>query len=55
MLNMGVPYTVLDKKDNWTVRTKDGLHSAQWEHTVLVTESGVEILTLSSKERAAKS
>ncbi len=38
--------TVLDKKDGWTVRTKDGADSAQFEHTVLVTEQGFEILTL---------
>lgn len=31
--------------DNWTVVTRDHSLSAQWEHTVLVTESGVEILT----------
>ena len=32
--------------DNWTVVTRDHSLSAQWEHTVLVTESGYEILTL---------
>jgi len=32
-------------KDNWTVVTKDGSLSAQWEHTVLVTSKGYEILT----------
>jgi methionyl aminopeptidase len=31
--------------DNWTVVTRDHSLSAQWEHTVLVTETGVEILT----------
>ena len=31
--------------DGWTVITKDGNLSAQWEHTVLVTENGFEILT----------
>jgi methionyl aminopeptidase len=31
--------------DNWTVVTRDHSLSAQWEHTVLVTESGHEILT----------
>ncbi len=31
--------------DDWTVVTKDGKLSAQWEHTVLVTETGVEIIT----------
>jgi methionyl aminopeptidase len=34
--------------DNWSVRTKDRTLSAQWEHTVLVTETGYEVLTLSA-------
>ncbi len=34
--------------DGWTVVTRDHSLSAQWEHTVLVTESGVEVLTLSA-------
>ncbi len=34
--------------DGWTIATRDGSLSAQWEHTVLVTETGYEILTLSS-------
>lgn len=46
MINAGVPETVMDPEDGWTVRTKDGLPSAQWEHTVLITEEGYEILTL---------
>ncbi|SEM93069.1 type I methionyl aminopeptidase [Nitrosomonas marina] len=33
--------------DGWTVTTKDGSLSAQWEHTVLVTEDGHEVLTVS--------
>ena len=33
-------------KDGWTVVTKDRSLSAQWEHTVLVTDTGVEVLTL---------
>lgn len=45
MINAGTFKTVLSKIDNWTVRTADGALSAQWEHTVLVTENGVEILT----------
>jgi methionyl aminopeptidase len=45
MINQGSFRTVLSKIDGWTVRTADGKLSAQWEHTVLVTESGVEILT----------
>jgi len=32
--------------DGWTVVTKDHSLSAQWEHTCLVTETGVEVLTL---------
>lgn len=39
--------------DGWTVVTKDRSLSAQWEHTVLVTETGHEILTLRAAERAA--
>ncbi len=38
--------TEVDKKDGWTVYTKDNALSAQFEHTVLVTRSGYEILTL---------
>ena len=37
-------------KDDWTVVTKDRSLSAQWEHTLLVTENGVEILTLRSDD-----
>lgn len=44
MINLGKYATKLDK-DNWTVRTKDNSLSAQWEHTILVTETGHEILT----------
>lgn len=44
MINAGKYATKLDK-DNWTVRTRDGSLSAQWEHTILVTETGHEILT----------
>lgn len=46
MINEGVAKTVLSSLDGWTVRTADGKLSAQWEHTVLVTETGYEILTL---------
>jgi methionyl aminopeptidase len=44
MINAGKFATKLDV-DNWTVRTKDGSLSAQWEHTILVTEDWYEILT----------
>lgn len=47
MINQGTHKTVLSKLDGWTVRTADGALSAQWEHTVLVTERGHEILTVS--------
>ena len=39
--------------DGWTVVTKDHSLSAQWEHTVLVTETGFEVLTLGAADRAA--
>lgn len=45
MINAGTYKTVLSKIDGWTVRTADGRLSAQWEHTVLVSETGSEILT----------
>lgn len=51
MINIGTAKTVLSKVDGWTVRTADSKLSAQWEHTVLVTESGVEVLTLSAEEQ----
>jgi methionyl aminopeptidase len=46
MINLGRRHTRL-LPDGWTVVTKDHSLSAQWEHTVLVTEDGFEILTLS--------
>lgn len=45
MINAGSPDTTLSKVDGWTVRTVDGSWSAQWEHTIVVTEKGCEILT----------
>ena len=45
MINAGVREGVIDSHDHWTVRTKDGKPSAQWEHTLLITESGREVLT----------
>ena len=44
MVNAGRHETRL-LPDGWTVVTKDHSLSAQWEHTVLVTETGVEVLT----------
>lgn len=46
MINAGVKDAIIDKHDGWTARTKDGKPSAQWEHTVLITEDGHEILTI---------
>ena len=46
MLNVGTWQTVRDDHDGWTVRTLDNQLSAQWEHTLLMTETGPEILTL---------
>lgn len=45
MINAGTRFTTLDRKDGWTVRTKDGQPSAQFEHTMLMTENGPEVLT----------
>jgi methionyl aminopeptidase len=50
MINLGRANTLLDKEDNWTVYTADGKKSAQWEHTILVTPTGCEILTLRDEE-----
>ena len=50
MLNLGSHKTKLSKKDGWTVETIDGRLSAQWEHTILVTSKGYEILTKRSEE-----
>ena len=48
MINKGNPSDQL-WPDNWTVVTTDGKRSAQFEHTLLVTEDGLEILTASPK------
>jgi len=45
MINAGEPDGILDSRDGWTVRTTDGRPSAQWEHTLLITPTGHEILT----------
>ena len=49
MINQGTKYCKI-LKDGWTVETKDGRNSAQWEHTIVVTENGSEILTKRSEE-----
>jgi len=50
MINLGRAQTVTDKVDNWTVTTIDGKKSAQWEHTIVVTKTGCEVLTLRKEE-----
>jgi len=47
MINAGKP-AIRQLADGWTVVTKDHSLSAQWEHTVLVTDNGFEVLTLSA-------
>ena len=47
MLNMGKPYTKV-LKDEWTVVTADGSLSAQFEHTIYITENGPEVLSILS-------
>lgn len=46
MINMGTWKVWQDERDGWTIRTMDGKPSAHYENTVLITEDGVEILTL---------
>ena len=45
MVNMGKADVYEDADDGWTIRTVDGLPSAQWEYTLVVTEDGTEILS----------
>lgn len=45
MINMGDWHVFVDEDDDWTVVTEDELPSAQWEHTFVMTENGLEILT----------
>jgi methionyl aminopeptidase len=45
MINAGVREAMIDSDDQWTARTRDGRASAQWEHTLLITEEGHEVLT----------
>ena len=46
MVNAGRA-AIRELADGWTIVTKDHSLSAQWEHTVLVTDSGFEVLTVS--------
>ncbi|MFP4061206.1 MAG: type I methionyl aminopeptidase [Halochromatium sp.] len=54
MVNAGKRFVKL-LPDGWTVVTKDRALSAQWEHTILITATGREVLTLRDEERAAAS
>ncbi len=54
MINAGKRHVRL-LPDQWTVVTKDHSLSAQWEHTILATEQGYEVLTLRQEERAPES
>ncbi|WP_372754429.1 type I methionyl aminopeptidase [Labilibaculum sp.] len=45
MINLGKARAIIDEKDGWTARTIDKKLSAQFEHTILVTEDGYEILS----------
>ena len=49
MINLGSKYTKA-LNDGWTVETKDGRNSAQWEHTLAVTANGCEVLTRRGEE-----
>lgn len=51
MINAG-RRDIRELADGWTIVTKDHSLSAQWEHTVLVTESGYEVMTLSDRSPA---
>lgn len=51
MINQGSS-AIEHLSDDWTVVTSDGKLSAQWEHTVAVTDDGCEILTLRDEERS---
>ena len=46
MINIGCADAIINEADGWTARTKDGKLSAQYEHQILVTYNGYEILTL---------
>ena len=50
MINQGRPSAVVDRKDGWTARTSDLKLSAQFEHTILVTPTGYEVLSDSRGE-----
>jgi methionyl aminopeptidase len=45
MINAGSHEIIIDENDGWTALTADGSLSAQWEHTILVTEDGIEVIS----------
>jgi methionyl aminopeptidase len=45
MINAGARGAIIDPKDQWVARTEDGRASGQWEHTLVITDTGYEILT----------
>ena len=45
MINIGKAGVVIDPYNEWTIYTKDGKDSAQWEHTLLITEGEPEVLS----------
>lgn len=45
MINMGSRKIFIDADNDWTVLTDDGMPSAQWEYTVLITKEGGEVIT----------
>jgi methionyl aminopeptidase len=49
MINAGLADCVIDTKDGWTATTVDGKASGQWEHTLLITPTGYEILTVADE------
>ncbi len=52
MVNAGAYKVVTDPDDGWTVRTKDGSLSAQFEHTIAITDTGCEVLTRTPSQKA---
>lgn len=53
MINVGTWRTKVNKKNHWTVTTADKLASAQFEHTIVVTKDGCEVLTIRPEEEEA--
>jgi len=54
MINQGKAEIKHIEKDGWGIAiTKDRMLSAQWEHTILVTERGMRFLTLREEEKAS--